>query len=700
MSSTPSVPCPCLSAVLLVCQTRSGSGPQLIFHWPPDPLAWPGSSDQQQTDTDGDDSSNDSDERSSDDDYIDASRGSKANDALVTVTSNEITKFDHATFKADQQAENLAPQKKTLFGLDEDGLVGLLSPHRTWNKRKFELSINDLTFIGRPVFAKQDGSWQRQKKSRKVKHRPGTPEAEQTTEDDEADKTASPADNIDRQDSAFTTKSELTMFHVVFVMNPPPLDHAYRVKELYDNVVKKFSRALKWVQVHNDYVWQQTDALLTQGQKLIAEGARSSATIMSELLESSSLAKAMVAVYNAISASRIASVSLTPGVSISMQIPPVTSTAYLPALTEPPIPPGLWLTTATEAPPDAGDVDKRTSSSTLQLAKNYTLLLKSPPHRIAKDAQTAGGPLAAHLPRFVAALRPTKSFYKLSNDHQISIADVHLLARHLVYWRRAIAIPPLNQRDTYIVSPNADLSKIREACKSYASQFPASLPSLPKFLSMLSGIPRPFMSLIPSPDHKEIYMLVLAWLMRNGWVTQLRTFAYVRVSTDVKTQLRDEERDLRGSISQRYNSTDEIIDRRSEDPTQSQRPSFLSRQSSDGRQSFKDGRHVGGASLIRNPRKATPEESRWLAFLHDSMLDENGVFADLTSEEREQLHHWWPILSKYFDGATALESVPVKEGLKRKLAWHIYHKFGLDFDTGVEDSNGSNKTMIVAIRHW
>lgn len=230
-------------------------------------------------------------------------------------------------------------------------------------------------------------------------------------------------------ENASTAKSELIMFHVVFVMNPPPLDHAHRVKEMYDNIVKKFSRALKWVQVHHDYVWQQTDALLMKRQQLQAETNRSRATIISDLLESSSLATAMMTVYNAISASKIASVSLVPGVSISLQIPPVTSTSYLPSLTEPPIPAGLWLTTATEPPSEASSAARRAPSSTLELAKSYTLLLKPPPHRIAKDAQTAGGPLASHLPKFVATLRPTKSFYKLSNEYQISLADVQLLAR-------------------------------------------------------------------------------------------------------------------------------------------------------------------------------------------------------------------------------------------------------------------------------
>jgi len=54
---------------------------------------------------------------------------------------------------------------------------------------------------------------------------------------------------------------------------------------------------------------------------------------------------------------------------------------------------------------------------------------------------------------------------------------------------------------------------------------------------MLSGTPRPFRTFIPTAEHREPYMEILAWLMRGGWVTQLRTFAWVRVTPDIKVQV-------------------------------------------------------------------------------------------------------------------------------------------------------------------
>ena len=105
-------------------------------------------------------------------------------------------------------------------------------------------------------------------------------------------------------------------------------------------------------------------------------------------------------------------------------------------------------------------------------------------------------------------------------------------AQHFIFWRRAIAIPPLHARDMYIVSPNCDLRKLPQAATQWARQFPLS-PTLPNFLAELSVAPRPYKLHCPSKAHRPVYMAMLAWLMRGGWVTQLCTFAYVVVWPEI-----------------------------------------------------------------------------------------------------------------------------------------------------------------------
>ena len=54
----------------------------------------------------------------------------------------------------------------------------------------------------------------------------------------------------------------MTMFNVVFVVDPPLLEYSMRVKEIYENIIKKFAKALKWEQARTDYVWKESQHIL------------------------------------------------------------------------------------------------------------------------------------------------------------------------------------------------------------------------------------------------------------------------------------------------------------------------------------------------------------------------------------------------------------------------------------------------------
>ncbi|EXJ77634.1 hypothetical protein A1O3_09862 [Capronia epimyces CBS 606.96] len=721
---------PSLLAILLVAQTRTGSGAQLVFHYPPDPLSPDRASPalRSRDDDEEESSSSDSGESSSEEDF--ELFTTRVQDAGAANTDNRSQRSDeedddHLVKSAAQDDVDWKPQWEPLLGLGEDGLVSLLAPGRAWHKRRFELGINNLTFLGRPVYAREDGSW---RKTRSTKSRAAEDEGLQQS----SDATASDNDKDEEaeSDNALTdrlvpdkktrrgaepSKSQLTMFHAVFVMDPPPLEHTLRVKDMYDHVAKKFSKVLKWEQSHHDYVWEQSDLLHSIKSTHYQQQSPTKA-MYTEMLRRSSLAAATAKVFDNISASKIAAITLSSKLSVSFQIPPITSTSYLPSLSEPPLEPGLWLTTATDPASTASDLDATSTGGALQLSKNFTLLFKSNPQRILKDIQTAGGRLALPLTSFIAKAKPTKSFYKISVASQMTLGDIQHLARHLVYWRRAIAIPPLHQRDTYIVSPNADMNKLVSACKTYEATFPM-MPSLPKMLDSLSGTPVPYGTLIPSSDHKEEYYRVLAWLMRDGWVTQLRTFAFVRVDPEVKKAVRerDKEESNRAKPPADLNGSDRDMSRSfgSGTPTTvasslvssfRQRPSMVSRPSSDGRQSISTDQtstrgtqqpkhNPKAASLVLSPQRASPEESHWLDYIGSTLVG-------ATETETAELQRYWPIFVKYFTGSEALERIAVREGLKRKFVWDMLVKMGLSFDGGVEDDKGENKRVLVTLRHW
>lgn len=76
-------------------------------------------------------------------------------------------------------------------------------------------------------------------------------------------------------------------------------------------------------------------------------------------------------------------------------------------------------------------------------------------------------------------------------------------------------------------------------------------------LSCLSSRPRPFSTLIPSKDHRRAYLDILVWLLRHGWVTQLRTFGLLKIPKVIKQKVA-KERVLLEQQRQQQQATDGV----------------------------------------------------------------------------------------------------------------------------------------------
>ncbi|KAH8425799.1 nitrogen permease regulator 3 family protein [Aspergillus melleus] len=660
---------------------------------------------------------------------------------------------------------------ESMLGLPADVWEKVLSPSRSWHKRRFEVGINDLAFVGWPVFVREEGTWRKQRR-KKEKKKPradweggelGHNENVEDVQDDGPELTmaastetlspslwaaaesqrASMASMASSKTGGGRTASEsldaddkdsMTMFNVVFVLDPPLLEYSLRIREIYDNIIKKFAKALKWEQARTDYVWREAQHISHIKEKA-KEKRMSATTLYSELINQSSLARAIYTVYSSISASKIASVALSPDVSISLQIPPLTSTPYLPGPTDKAYP-GLWLTTADSVTPvDDPTADENTAPHQVP-AKHFALLLLDNEASILKDVESSGGALAPALAHYIRCSKPTKSFAQISASSGISLSTIQLLASHLVYWRRARAIPPLHQRDTFIVSPNCDLSKLEVATIAYQTAFP-TLPSLPKMLSALSGTPRPYGSFIPSKDHKETYFAILAWLLRGGWVTQLRSFSRVKVTPEIKMAvemaLRREEVDkyLRKRAPEPEKRSESCDGDDDFDDASSSSSSSLASQGS-GEETPMPGQYKpdGGmrlthsmldrhtslktSSLILFPHRASPLESRWLDEIVARFPDHPRFFlrgragrpGDVGEGDveyaglRNSMKEYWPTYIKYFNGYDAVEKIPVRENLKRKLVWQVLARLGSVTSSQSSLELDPAEQVLVSVRHW
>ena len=312
MTSSMLPPNPSLVAIILIIKTGLG-GPRRVFHYPPNP-----GHDNPHVKLDYEDSSTDDSSSSGDDIYsgYNDSTGSGNDDRGGYSSLEDDTSLDNQRPKAKtskrpiepytDESGSASPEKNDGIswekGRNEDtGLLGLpndlphlLCPPPTAHQKKFELSIGGWTFLGRPVFARENGEWKRKKpKKPKVSKDPESAHQQSAelpkktvVQEDEHLAESSGYDSIVDEDEATpydeaaealealriqelsekweqekteqSWKEVLNMFHVVFVLDPPPLEHQVRVNDMYKHVVKKFSRALKWEQARADYVLKQS----------------------------------------------------------------------------------------------------------------------------------------------------------------------------------------------------------------------------------------------------------------------------------------------------------------------------------------------------------------------------------------------------------------------------------------------------------
>ncbi|GAB0132345.1 hypothetical protein EsDP_00000785 [Epichloe bromicola] len=514
-------------AVALVIN-RSRDGPAFVFHYPPDvqPVT---NQPERPADASG-----------ADEDILLERLGQPSGRDMTAADGAAIENHHRDDHLMTDTGSRVVPWER-VAGFPTRDLASILTPARSYHKKLFQLSLDPMHCISCPIHVPEDGKWKRNKKSSKT-DKPRRHSEDQLAPPHEMEpptpsvavavavassEAAKDKDGGKRDDADEEKRSSMTMFNLVFILNPKKSEDKELVDALYHNVVKKVNKAYKYSQQHCEFVWKESKRILLAKDRA-REEKKTMSVLWKELLQTFSLAASVHDIYEAVSRNKIATLHLdTPAgvLTPSVQIPAPFFVSDIPSEHHG-SQHGLWLTTANSF------LSHEQLDDPEFLDKNFALLLLEDEKKIIAELQADRDPTTVSMIEFARLAKPTMSFYQVCQSNILTSSQVRKYAQHFIFWRRAIAVPPLHARDVYIISPNCDLTRLPQDAVEWHRAFPLA-PPLPNFLSELSYAPRPFKTFCPSKPHRPLYLGMLAWLLRGGWVTQLCTFAYVVVWPEI-----------------------------------------------------------------------------------------------------------------------------------------------------------------------
>lgn len=196
---------------------------------------------------------------------------------------------------------------RTVLGFASKFLASLLAPARELCHQRFELTIDDLAFIGHPVCVDSSGNWF----------------FERHEEEDNA-VSSGLASSIPKSNINGSGEGKLQTFHLVLVLDLPDPSARGPVARffdaIYENVAFAIAAVLFHAQATSNFVEEECDAIALAREEAISSG-KSFTEFVEDALSRSSIANAMKLTFESLRSGEIARVEIA-GLSLEMQIPP------------------------------------------------------------------------------------------------------------------------------------------------------------------------------------------------------------------------------------------------------------------------------------------------------------------------------------------------------------------------------------------
>ncbi|KRY49916.1 Nitrogen permease regulator 3-like protein [Trichinella britovi] len=166
------------------------------------------------------------------------------------------------------------------------------------------------------------------------------------------------------------------------------------------------------------------------------------------------------------------------------------------------------------------------SQGTILIKPYHAMILLEGSHTVLDNMFPNAAGVMRH---FLKMVSPLKNLQAIGEELPMPLSLIFRLAKHLVYWGKAIMVYPIAQNNAYIVSRTADLAN-EHIRKCFALQFRTELAVvLSRFNSplLIRDYLIPENAFIKDEKVKKVSMLV--WLLKHRLVVQLHTYVYLNV---------------------------------------------------------------------------------------------------------------------------------------------------------------------------
>lgn len=184
--------------------------------------------------------------------------------------ARELARWNHDDHLVADNGTQFVPWEYVV-GLPSKALEGILTPPRAYHRKRFQISLDSVTYISYPVHVPVSGVWARTRNKRGKGGRKAKKAAASSSElgrgsedgparDGKArnGNEAAAADDKDKEDKV----SSMTMFSLVFIMSPKRHEANELLDTIYTHVVREVNKVYKYCQESGDFVWQECKKMI------------------------------------------------------------------------------------------------------------------------------------------------------------------------------------------------------------------------------------------------------------------------------------------------------------------------------------------------------------------------------------------------------------------------------------------------------